>query len=135
MRRRDFLGGLSAGMAWPMVATAQQASMPIIGFLSSTSAEPYKPLVDAFSSGLKEKGFVEGRNVSIQHRWADGNYERLVGLAKDLVGLRPNVIVAVAPPAARAAKAAQRPFRLWFRPAAIRSLSALYQVLIGPAKI
>jgi putative ABC transport system substrate-binding protein len=107
MRRREFLGALGgAAIAWPIGARAQHAATPVVGFLSSTSAEPYKPLVDAVSSGLKERGFVEGRNVSIQHRWADGNYERLVGLAKDLVGLRPNVIVAVAPPAARAARAA-----------------------------
>ena len=106
MKRRDFLGGLAAGMAWPVVAIAQQTGTPVIGFLSSTSAEPYKPMVDAFSSGLKEKGFIEGKNVLVQHRWVDGNYERLIGFAKALVDLRPNVIVAVAPPAARAAKAA-----------------------------
>ena len=131
MRRREFIGGLSVGMAWPLVATAQPSSTPVIGFLSSTSAEPYKPLVDAFSSGLKEKGFIEGKNVSIQHRWADGNYERLVGFAKDLVGLRPNVIVAVAPPAARAAKAATSSIPIVFStsgdPIALGLVSSLNQ--------
>jgi putative ABC transport system substrate-binding protein len=105
MDRREFLYGLGGALLATPGARAQQRP-PLIGLLSSTSAEPYKPLVDAFTSGLRERGFVEGRNLAIEHRWVDGNYERLAGLAKDLVALRANVIVAVAPPAARAAKAA-----------------------------
>src|SRR5262249_49245199 len=105
MDRRNFLYGAgSVAFATP-VALAQQRPARV-GLLSSTSAEPYKPLVDAIASGLRERGFVEGRNLAIEHRWVDGNYERLTGLAKDLVALRTNAIIAVAPPAARAAKAA-----------------------------
>jgi putative ABC transport system substrate-binding protein len=80
--------------------------MPVIGFLSSTSAAPYKTFVDAFSAGLAAKGYVQGKNVAIQYRWADGQYERLGGLADDLVRLRASVIVAISPPAAQAAKSA-----------------------------
>ena len=132
----------SAGVSvWPwgaLLATpgarAQQRP-PLIGLLSSTSAEPYKPLVDAFTSGLRERGFVEGRNLAIEHRWVDGNYERLAGLAKDLVALRANVIVAVAPPAARAAKAATASIpNVVSKPVAIRSLSALCPASTGPAR-
>jgi putative ABC transport system substrate-binding protein len=107
MKRRDFItliGGTAAG--WPLVAGAQPSAMPVIGFLSSTSAAPYKPFVDAFFRGLAEQGFVQGRNVSVEYRWADGQYERLPAFASELVGIRANVIVAIAPPAARAAKAA-----------------------------
>jgi putative tryptophan/tyrosine transport system substrate-binding protein len=107
MRRREFLSlAGSATLTWPLAAGAQQPSMPIIGFLSSTSAAPYKLFVDAFSTGLRERGYVEGKNVTVEHRWADGRYERLAEFANDLVRLHASVIVAVAPPAARAAKAA-----------------------------
>jgi putative ABC transport system substrate-binding protein len=105
MNRRSFitlLGG--AAVAWPLGARAQQR--PIIGFLSSTSAAPYKPFVDAFSKGLRESGYVEGKNVTVEYRWAEGRYDRLAGFASDLVSLHASVIVAVAPPAARAAKVA-----------------------------
>jgi putative tryptophan/tyrosine transport system substrate-binding protein len=106
-RRREFITLLSgAAVAWPLAARAQQPSIPIIGFLSSTSATPYKPFVDAFSKGLRERGYVEGKNVALEYRWADGRYDRLAGFADDLVRLHASVIVAVAPPAARAAKAA-----------------------------
>jgi putative ABC transport system substrate-binding protein len=105
MRRRDFIALLGGAAAWPLAVRAQQA-MPVIGLLGSASAMPYKPFVDAIFQGLGEEGFVQGKNVAVEQRWADGQYDRLPAFASELVRLRVNVIVAIAPPAARAAKAA-----------------------------
>src|SRR5439155_17433910 len=106
MKRREFLGILGAGVAWPVVARAQQP-MPLIGFMTSRSAKDSEPHTAAFLRGLSQAGYVPGQNVTIQYRWADGRYERLPELAAELVGLRPAAIVAAGgEPSARAAKAA-----------------------------
>src|SRR5450755_682795 len=87
MRRRDFLGVIGgAAVVLPLAARAQQqAAMPVIGFLHSGSQAPYAQLVSAFRKGLSETGFDEGRNVAIEYRWADGNYDRLPGLVNELL--------------------------------------------------
>jgi putative tryptophan/tyrosine transport system substrate-binding protein len=96
-----------AVMAWPMVARAQQSSMPVIGFLSSRSSGESGAVVSAFHQGLGETGYVVGQNVAIDYRWAEGHYERLPALAAELSGLRVAVIFAAGgPPSALAAKAA-----------------------------
>jgi len=105
MRRRDFVTLLVGAAVWPLSAHAQQA-MPIVGLLSSTSAAPHKPFVDAIFIGLRDKGFSVGQNIVVEARWADGRYEQLPRLANELARLPSKVIVAIAPPAAQAARAA-----------------------------
>ena len=107
MRRRDFISLIGgAATAWPLTARAQQ-SMPVIGWLSSVSAEVSKPQLAAFRKALADAGYVEGHNLRIEYRWADGKYDRLPAMAADLVGQRVTLIVASgAEPAAFAAKAA-----------------------------
>ena len=93
MKRRDFLSVLSgAAAAWPLAALAQQRTVPVIGFLSPIAAANATLFVDAFRQGLKETGFVDGQNVKIEYRWAEGQYDRLPALAAELVKLRVAVI-------------------------------------------
>jgi putative ABC transport system substrate-binding protein len=92
--------------AWPLVARAQQPVMPVVGILIGGSAESFAPFAPAFRKGLNDGGFPEGSNMPFEFRWANGQVDRLPGLAADLVGLRPTVITTQTLPAALAAKAA-----------------------------
>jgi ABC-type uncharacterized transport system substrate-binding protein len=108
MRRREFstlLGGAAtASTVWPFTARAQQNATPVIGYLATATPGPGAPAVAALRQGLSETGYVEGQNLTIEYRWAEGRFDRMPALAADLVGRKVDVIVAIAPPAAHAAK-------------------------------
>jgi putative ABC transport system substrate-binding protein len=106
MNRRELMLLLGGAMTAASGLCAQQKAMPVIGFLSSGSPGPTAPFMAAFRQGLRETGYVEGQNVAIEYRWAEGHYDRLSAMAADLVGRKVDVIAAVSLPSALAAKSA-----------------------------
>jgi putative tryptophan/tyrosine transport system substrate-binding protein len=115
MRRRDFIAGLGGAVAWPVVARAQQQPVPTIGWLHYELLDAARDFMPAFHEGLAQTGYVEGRNVTIEYRWAEGNNDRLPTLAADLVRRRVAMIVAPANSAAAlAAKAATQTIPVLF---------------------
>jgi putative ABC transport system substrate-binding protein len=106
MRRREFIAALGSAATWPLTARGQQPAMPVVGYLNPATPEGFSDYLRALRQGLKESGYVEGENVAIEYRWAENQIDRLPALAADLVRRRVALIVAVAPPAALAAKAA-----------------------------
>src|SRR5260370_33448343 len=116
IRRREFMLALSgAAVTWPGAARAQQAPMPAVGFLHSASVRNYELQVNAFREGLANAGYVEGRNVRIEYRWAESQLDRLPALAADLVR-RPVAVIAAcgSPTVALAAKSATTPIPILF---------------------
>jgi putative ABC transport system substrate-binding protein len=107
MKRREFISLVSGAAAYPIIARAQQTTVPIVGFLSSLSAGDAVRITAAFYRGLNEVGYIDGRNVALEYRWAEGQYERLPQMVAELVNRRVAVIAAISgTPAALAAKSA-----------------------------
>jgi putative ABC transport system substrate-binding protein len=133
MNWREFIRLLAvAAVAWPLAAQAQQAAMPVVGYLSARAASDDPQLVTAFRRGLGETGHVEGRNTAIDYRWADGRNDRLPGLAADLVRRQVNVLAAFAATATAAAKAATTTIPIVFQVAVDPVEAGLVDSLAGP---
>jgi putative ABC transport system substrate-binding protein len=152
VKRREFIAGLGGVAAWPLAVRAQQPALPVIGFLSSQSAElDYKNVTIPFLEGLKETGYVEGQNVALEYRYAENQYDRLPALAADLVRRRVAVIAATGIDAALAAKGATRAISIVFsaggdpvalglvaslnRPGANLTGSAVLEIELAPKRL
>jgi putative ABC transport system substrate-binding protein len=115
MKRRTFIAGLGSAAAWSLAAWAQQPAMPVVGWLGGQSPESEREVLPAFRKGLAETGYVEGRNVIVEYRWAENDYDRLSALAADLVRQRVAVIVTGTTSSTLAAKAATQTIPIVFR--------------------
>jgi putative ABC transport system substrate-binding protein len=134
MRRREFLGLVGcAAVTWPLAARAQQQALPSIGFIHSASPDYFAPFAKDFHAGLKEAGYIEGQNVTIESRWAEGHYERLPALVADLLGRNVSVIFAAGgTEPAKAAKAATSTTPIIFDSAADPVRTGLVESLNRP---
>src|SRR6516165_5056962 len=106
MRRREFVALVGGAAAWPLTAIAQQPVIPVIGFLGGADPIGLAPQIEALRLGLRDYGYIEGQNITVEYRWAEGRYDRLPALAADLVRRRVAIIVTQGTPAAFAAKQA-----------------------------
>src|SRR5260370_7880589 len=98
MRRRDFIKAIvGAVIAWPFAARAQQAAMPVIGFLNSASPDAFAPYVAGFLQGLRDAGYIDGQNVKVEYRWGYGQYDPLPQFATELLGPQVPPLLATAP--------------------------------------
>ena len=134
MKRREFLGASGGAAAWPVAARAQQSVMPVIGFMSARSPENSVQALAQFKKGLGEGGFFDGRNVTVEYRWARGDYGRLPMLVDELAKRRVSVLAAVGGDAsARAAQAAASSLPVVLPWAAIQSRPVWFKASTGLA--
>jgi hypothetical protein len=133
LKRRKFVALLGGAAAWPLAARAQQSAMPVVGFLRNTSSVSFEHILAAFRRGLADAGFVEGRNVVIEQRWAEGHNDRLPALITDLINRQAAVIVANTA-AALLQRLWRSPYRSCSAPAPTRFGTVLSLASIDPAQ-